>query len=385
VVAAHPSGRRAAPRRAFGDPVAAPVANPPYEAPPFTNNVNLLLPLHVIMPDQWILDAGKLVFHTVGDTGGVNDGAAQQTLIAHAMQAQVEAVADSDKPAFFYNLGDVVYFNGQSSDYSWQFYEPYQFYQPHIFAIAGNHDGDIRTRRNDPPVTEPTLTGFMNNFCDNSPREIQPYHRDTMTQPYAYWSLDAPFVTIIGLYSNIDGTLDGRGAFEQKRWLNEQLTAASQDKCLVVAVHHPPFSLDRPHGGSPDILSALDRAVADTGKAPDVVFSGHVHSYQRFTRRGNGRELPFVVAGAGGYAHIPKAMHKLQTNPDDGSPIRPPFQTTVKGVTLEAYNDKEPGFLRVTVDDKKLKAEYFLVPFEDAPPVDPVDAFTLNWKTHKLV
>jgi hypothetical protein len=52
------------------------------------------------MPDQWLVDAGKLVFHTVGDTGGVNDGAAQQTLIAHAMQAQVQAVADSDKPAF---------------------------------------------------------------------------------------------------------------------------------------------------------------------------------------------------------------------------------------------------------------------------------------------
>jgi hypothetical protein len=338
------------------------------------------------MPDQWIVDAGKLVFHTVGDTGGVNDGAAQQTLIAHAMQAQVEAVADSDKPAFFYNLGDVVYFNGQSSDYSWQFYEPYQFYQPHIFAIPGNHDGDIRTRRNDPPVTEPTLTGFMSNFCDDSPREIQPYHRDTLTQPYVYWTLDAPFVTIIGLYSNIDGTLDGRGGFEQKRWLREQLTAAAkQDKCLVVAVHHPPFSLDRPHGGSPDILAALDRAVADTGQAPDAVFSGHVHSYQRFTRRANGRDLPFVVAGAGGYAHFPKAMHKLQTNPDDGSPIQTPFQTTVEGVRLEAYNDTEPGFLRVTVDDKTLKAEYFLVPFEDTPPADPVDAFNLNWRAHKLV
>jgi hypothetical protein len=337
------------------------------------------------MPDQWIVDAGKLVFHMVGDTGGVNDGAAQQKLIAEAMQAQVAAVADGDKPAFFYNLGDVVYFNGQSSDYSWQFYEPYEFYQPHIFAIPGNHDGDIRTRRNDPPVTEPTLTGFTNNFCDDSPREIQPYYRSTMTQPYVYWTLDAPFVTVIGLYSNVDGTLDGRGGFEQKRWLREQLIAAkTQDKCLIVAVHHPPFSLDRPHGGSPEILSALDRAVAETGKAPDAVFSGHVHSYQRFTRRANGRDLPFVVAGAWGYPHAQKAMHKLQADPDDGSPIQTPFQTTVEGVTLEAYNETEPGFLRVTIDDTTLKAEYFLVPFEGDPPADPADAFTLNWKTHKL-
>src|SRR5215467_13369823 len=34
-----------------------------------------------------IKNAKKLVFHTVGDTGGIRDGAAQQTLIAEAMEA----------------------------------------------------------------------------------------------------------------------------------------------------------------------------------------------------------------------------------------------------------------------------------------------------------
>jgi hypothetical protein len=382
--APHPSGRQATPRRAFGNPVAAAVPNPAYEAPPFTNKVNLLLPIHVIMPDQWIADAGKIVFHSVGDTGGVSDGAVQQTSIAHVMQAQVDAAAATEKPAFFYNLGDVVYFNGQSSDYSWQFYEPYQFYQPHIFAIAGNHDGDIRTRRNDPPVTEPSLTGFMDNFCDDRPREIQPYHRDTMTQPYVYWALDAPFVRIVGLYSNVDGTLDASGGFEQRRWLREQLTAAADlDKCLVVAVHHPPYSLDAAHGGSPDILAALDRAVADTHKSPDVVLSGHVHNYQRFTRRAHRRDLPFVVAGAGGYAHFPKAMHQLQKD-GNRNLIRTPFDTTEPGVTLESYNETDTGFLRITVDDKTFKGEYFLVPFQGEPPADPFDTFTLDWKRHTL-
>jgi hypothetical protein len=381
----HPSGRAAKQRRAFGDPVAAPVANPAYEAPPLTNRVNLNLPLHVIMPDDWITKAGQIVFHTVGDTGGINDGAVVQTAIAEQMEAQVEAAGDAEKPAFYYNLGDVVYFNGQSTDYGWQFYEPYQYYQPHIFAIPGNHDGDIRTRRNDPPVTEPTLTGFMSNFCDDSPRDVTPY-RSTMTQPYVYWTLEAPFVTIIGLYSNIDGTLDGRGGYEQRTWLRDQLKAASTDACLLVAVHHPPYSLDRPHGGSPDILQALDRAIADSGRTPDAVFSGHVHNYQRFTRRTGGHDLPFVVAGAGGYAHAPKAMHQIQNDPS-GKPIstKKPFQTTVTGVTLDAYNEKDPGFLRVSVDNTTLKGEYFLVPFDGSPPAAPADVFTLNWKKHKLV
>jgi hypothetical protein len=53
-------------------------------------------------------------------------------------------------------------------------------------------------------------------------------------------------------------------------------------------------------------------------------------------------------------------------------------------VTLEAYNDTDPGFMRVTVDKTTLKAEYFLVPFQGAPAATPADVFTLNWKTHQL-
>jgi len=75
-----------------------------------------------------------------------------------------------------------------------------------------------------------------------------------------------------------------------------------------------------PRVSSPDILIALDRAIADSGRTPDAVFSGHVHSYQRFTRRAGGHDLPFIVAGAGGYAHSPKAMHKLQTDAN-GKPL----------------------------------------------------------------
>ena len=51
---------------------------------------------------------------------------------------------------------------------------------------------------------------------------------------------------------------------------------------------------------------------------------------------------------------------------------------------MEFYDATHPGFLRITVDDKNLTGEYFAVPFDDAPPADPVDTFTLNWRTHKL-
>src|SRR5262249_60405046 len=126
-------------------------------------------------------------------------------------------------------------------------HDPDRYNKPFIFALPANNDGDPHARQNDPPVTEPSLTGFMRNFCTTQPTHLSPY-RATMTQPYVYWSLDAPFVTIIGLYSNVDGSLDGRGGFEQQAWLQHQLQQAAPDKCLVVTVHHPPYSLDRPHG-----------------------------------------------------------------------------------------------------------------------------------------
>jgi hypothetical protein len=116
---------------------------------------------------------------------------------------------------------------------------------------------------------------------------------------------------------------------------------------------------------------------------PDAVFSGHVHSYQRFTRAQNGRQTPYVVAGAGGYINKKGALHKLQRDPD-GGPIPPHFQTTEPGVTLESHNETDSGFLRVAVDAKTLQVEYFTVPFDGDPPDEPFDTFVLDWRKHKI-
>ena len=230
------------------------------------------------------------------------------------MEAQFHNAPDSgSRPAFLYILGDVIYQNGQSAHYMSQFYEPYQYYPPFIFAIPGNHDGDTHVNTGDAPDTEPTLNGFIANFCASQATAVTSY-RDSMTQPYVYWTLDAPFLTVVGLYSNVDGSLDGRGSNSQQSWLTDQLKAAPADKCLIVAVHHPVYSLDTVHGGSPDIVYALETAATASGRTPDAVLSGHIHSYQRFTRNGFGsREIPYLVAGAGGYANRPGLLHKLQS------------------------------------------------------------------------
>jgi calcineurin-like phosphoesterase family protein len=383
LLTARPTTPVGKPKRSFGDPVAAPKPHPRFIPPPPTNLTNLSLAMDVILPKEAnaALANGVLAFHSVGDTGGIH-GDDVEKAIADAMDRQITDANDAKKPApaFYYNLGDVVYFNGESNLYNSQFYEPYQDYHALIFAIAGNHDGDTATRPGDPVDNEPSLFGFMRNFCDNASHFESPY-RGTMTQPYVYWTFDTPFANIIGLYSNVDGTLDARGTSEQQQWFQDQVAKAPKDKALLVTVHHPPYSLDTTHRGYPDIEIAIDRVIQATGRVPTAVLSGHVHSYQRFERSLHTKKIPYIVAGAGGYANSFKLLHKIELDAQ-GKPLRKGFQTTHKDLKLMSHNDKEPGFLRVTLDGKKKTAtfDYFLVPFPPAAPTaTEFDSVTVPW------
>ena len=370
-------------RRKFLEPISEPKNNPHFEKPPITNNVNLTLPLRIVLPDEAAAAAksGKLVFHAIGDSGGIH-GDDMQTAVAEAMEQQYHSGAGAARPSFLFHLGDVVYFNGQSELYGAQFYEPYQYYPGPIFAIPGNHDGDTRVRSGDTPDSEPSLFGFMENFCAPQPHQISAY-RNTMTQPYVYWTLDAPMLTIIGLYSNVEGTLDARGTFEQQRWFEQELAAAGKkDAFILIAVHHPPYSLDKTHGGYADIAQALDSAMANTGVMPHAVLSGHVHNMQRFTRKVNNREIPYVIDGRGGYANTERLVHKLQKD-DNGK--YPKKETKAKSavdtsldLTLENYDQDNAGFLRITVTAKKLTIDSFSVPFEGKFSDEPTDSVSVT-------
>ncbi len=138
------------------------------------------------------------MFHCVGDTGGVKDPE-YQTDVATAMKADLEAAAD-ELPRFFYHLGDVVYFNGQISDYYSQFYEPYDHYNAPIISIPGNHDGG--------PInsSQTSLDGWVRYFMQPDAHinpESQDAPRATLSQPNVYFTLDCPFVTIVGMYTNV--------------------------------------------------------------------------------------------------------------------------------------------------------------------------------------
>jgi hypothetical protein len=303
-----------------------------------------------------IQQAGQIVFHSVGDTGSA-DGPSTQSLVADKMVSDFTEANSADIPSFFYHLGDVVYYFGEATYYYDQFYEPYRSYPAPIVAIPGNHDGVVYAA--DPA---PTLAAFLANFCAPgfapSP-DAGGLSRTTMIQPGVYFTFDAPFVRILGVYSNVledpgvvssqNGTypaLDSR----QVDFLQTALTRVKSQNyagAVIIAVHHPPFTGDSTHGGSPLMLQDIDSACQAAGVWPHAVFSGHSHNYQRFTRTVNGLQIPYLVAGCGGHAPLAKMSGTYRT------PF--PIDSTL---TLESYDDTDYGYLRVVVNTATLTIEF---------------------------
>jgi len=312
-----------------------------------------------------IAQAGKITFHAVGDTGAakVNRAQTAATAIQHeagvadAMAADVQSQGVNG-PAFFFNLGDLIYNFGEGQYYYDQFYEPFREYDRPIFAIPGNHDGMVFGASSSAPQV-PTLAAFLTNFCAPEPGpspDAGGLVRSVMTQPGVYFTLDAPFVSIIGLYSNV---LDsGAGVISSQKnhfpLVDDQLTFLQNElkrlkpdrdagkRAVLLAVHHPPLSADARHGGSSGELADIDACCKAAGLWPDAVLSGHAHLYQRFTRVVQGKETPYVVAGSGGFS---------ATSPFGGLPNAP---VKVGDHTLVVNPIVEFGYLTVTTDAKTL-------------------------------
>ena len=315
-----------------------------------------------------IAKSGRLVFHAVGDTGGIDNQWPQQ-IVAHWMEKD----AAQQFPAFFYHLGDVVYYDGEHGSYYPQFYEPYLHYPAPIFAIPGNHDTDVGL-----PPNHPSLEPFMANFCDTRPEhsaDARDIERTTMIQPNCYWTLKTPLATIIGLATNAPE--HGEVKQDQIDWLIRELRAAPKTRALLVALHHPPLSADGHHGASASMREMLDGAFTASARLPDLVLSGHVHNYQRFSRPlENGETLTYIVAGAGGYPNL----HTLAKV--GGAPPPVPWTDPLSGWTLANYSQEHRhGFLRLTVTKTSIDGVYTTVPRPQeswtSGPVKHIDSFSI--------
>ena len=336
--------------------------------------------------EQAITKAGQIVFHSAGDTGATQarPGIQDEYSVVDKMVADFSEKNPAAVPQFFYHLGDVVYSFGEHTYYYDQFYDAFRNYPAPIFAIAGNHDGLVvpvapAAGQANPTPGDPrlSLSGFYANFCTpqfQHSSDASGISRTTMTQPGVYFTLEAPLVRILGIYSNmlenpgvISSTKDpatGKANFPnvpdaQLTYLEAALTRVKQEKyagAVILAVHHPPYTFGK-HVTSLVMLKEIDAICDKVGVWPHAVLSGHAHNYQRYTRTLGSRQIPYVVCGNGG--HPPLA--KLSVDTTLRTPISMPgFAQPERNdrVSLDNYDFKSFGYLRIIVDTKQLRIEF---------------------------
>jgi len=298
-----------------------------------------------------IKSVGSIGVHAVGDTGRPAGVDTAQEEVSEAMASDFNVADRGRNPALLFHLGDVIYGHDKDKAYRDEFYRPYMKYPGKIIAIPGNHDGEVYK------ITDPvSLKAFRDNFCTAKATvpeiasEVRIF-RETMTQPGVYWLLSAPFINIIGLYSNVaegPGNLLGAGNDDkQLKWLVATLAGLKNDpRALVIATHHPPYSSGG-HTSSKDMLAQIDKACEGAGTFPHAMLAGHSHNYQRYTRSvtsgGKTFQIPSIVAGCGG--HADSAVTAAHGQSVDNAV----FENSMKGY----------GYLMLTANGSELTIEMF--------------------------
>jgi Calcineurin-like phosphoesterase len=329
-----------------------------------------------------IVNSGQIIFHSVGDTGV---GMGNQEAVAQAMASDVNHQNPEQGPSFLVHLGDVMYGPNKEAQYADKFYRVYDSYTRLTFAIPGNHDGE------ELPKTDPvTLAAFLTNFCaapGTQPPMAKQFNMLMPTQPGPYWCLQAPFIDIIGLYSNAAedlGVIDSpQVGGNQKPWLQARLTAIAKArtpasrKALLIVVHHPPYArgfqaTGKGHPSNPQMLATIDACCAAAGILPDAVLAGHTHNYQRYMRTqslgGSTWTIPYLIVGTGGIAVQPVPAPTNIKNP------------TADVLYASAYEDY--GYVTVTVSATQLTLAFTAVV---ANHRELRETTTINLATHQQV
>jgi hypothetical protein len=320
----------------------------------------------------------SIAFDVIGDSGAPS----QQKLVGYEEKVAELMGRDAAKsqPAFCYHVGDVVYFYGEENYYYGQFYEPFRTYPAPIFAIPGNHDGATYT----PQMV--SLDPFQQAFCATTPGRWLGNGgilRSTMTQPGVYFTLDAPLVSIVGLYSNCGeslGWLDG----QQLTFLYNELKRLKALRknglpAVILAIHHMP----RWFPGQKDPMSTqIDAACTKAGLWPDAVICGHAHLYQRVVRPDAGKkghDMPYILSGAGGYGISPAQ--------EEGKNYMQSIGATKDAPNRNGCVIFESGYVRATVTKPAQGAPTLKFEYRSVKPRSsgPDDSCTIDLVAGKVI
>jgi 3',5'-cyclic AMP phosphodiesterase CpdA len=229
-------------------------------------------------------------------------------------QTLVQAIAQSD-PAFISFGGDIVY-DGDNAD-DWKVWDSetavWREKKIPVYPALGNHElhGNEKV----------ALGNYFERFPD--------------LKNNRYYSVRAANTLLLTLDSSLDEISGPQG-----RWLSQKLDDLPGDVDFVfVVMHHPPYtsSSDFKMFGGGHSARGQEKELARTLEARQqnlrariIVFSGHVHNYERHEHGG----VTYFVTGGGG-AH-PYAIERA---------VEDPFQS----------KDVNYHYLQVEVDRDKVK------------------------------
>jgi Icc-related predicted phosphoesterase len=213
-----------------------------------------------------------------------------------ARQALVKAIADIH-PAFICFTGDLVY-NGYDTN-DWKVWDSetsiWHDKKIPVYPSIGNHE-----LHGDPKLA---LGNYFQRFPD--------------LKDSRYYSVRAANTLILALDSSQDEVAGPQG-----KWLENKLDQVPSDVDFVILIfHHPPYTsssdsklLGGGHSARPSeqALGKMLEARQALAHYRIVVFSGHVHNYERHEHGG----VTYFVSGGGG-AHA----YPIERKPDD------PFQS----------------------------------------------------------
>jgi Icc-related predicted phosphoesterase len=272
------------------------------------------LKLDVKVPFRFVA-YGDTRFHDPRDTEAANPA---------VRVALVQAIAEVN-PAFICFTGDIVYNGNDANDWKIWDKETSIWHDKNIpiYPALGNHD----------------LHGAEKVALGNY------FQRFPALKNSRYYSVRAANTLTLVLDSALDETSGPQG-----QWLVNKLNSIPSDVDFVFFMfHHPPYtssSDEKKHGGGHSARSTeqqLAKTLEDRqthARARFVVFSGHVHNYERHEHGG----VTYFVSG-GGAAHA----YPIDRAPDD------PFQS----------NKVNYHYLLVEVDHQQLKVTMNRVELND--------------------
>jgi hypothetical protein len=179
------------------------------------------------------------VMGDIGRNGGFQDQTASQILSL------------PQKPVFGLFTGDLVYDDGEESNYDPNLMTPLKdvLINTPVWVVPGNHDLRL---------------------------DSTPYYRNwVMPGNESYYSFDFGNAHFIALNSGTNGVID----LTQKNWLINDLSSHQGKQWIFVFLHHNGNTCD--DGYKPDYSSIISLYPIFNQYNVDLVFNGHKHTYER--------------------------------------------------------------------------------------------------------